>query len=500
MKIDAEELLSLLNSVGGIFWEASPDMRRFYLVSDQLNDILGENPEDWNSLDGCWSAKIHPDDAHVVIGYRDLAIAVGTHRVFTYRFVRNDGCVVWINDTVTVIDRTDGSKALRGFMQDVSLTGRLQALEELERTVLRLNSDLLHTLPEVLNEYLQGLEHLFPQMHCSIHRVDNGRLASVVAPSLPAVYVAAVTGLAIGPDEGSCGAAAASGVQVVVSDIATDPRWDKYRDLAMSHGLRACWSNPVFDQEGHVIATLAMYYQEPRSPDEEENKVMEKATALLQVILENRRKTDQVQDANQLMQQSQGLAHFGNWRWQIQPDIVSWSPVLYQIYGLDTVTFKATFGAYLELLHPDDRELAYNSIQAVLQTGKEGSFEERIIRPDGETRYLRSWAMLKKDALGRPLEMIGACLDITEGVLQRQAIEQQNTQLVDIAWAQSHKIRSPLARIMSLVELLEDECTDQALHRQLLNYLRQSATELDAEVQEISRKTSTFDPNKGSEI
>ena len=417
--------------------------------------------------------------------------------MFTYRLLRNDNRVVWINDTVTVVDRTDGSKALRGFMQDISLSGRLQALEELERTVLRLNSDLLHSLPDVLNEYLQGLERLFPQMHCSIHRVDNGRLAGAVAPSLPATYIAAVNGLMIGPNEGSCGTSAASGRQVVVSDIAVDPRWEKYRSIALSHGLRACWSNPVFDQEGHVIATLAMYYLEPRWPDEEEYKVMEKAAALLQVIMENRRKTDQVQEANLFMLQSQELAHFGNWRWQIQPDMVSWSPVLYEIYGLDSISFKATFGAYLDLLHPDDRELVYDRIQAVLKTGEEVSFEERIIRPDGELRYLRSWAKLKKDALGQPLEMIGACLDITESVLQRQAIEQQNRQLLDIAWAQSHKIRSPLTRIMGLVELLDSELADQENHRQVLDYLRFSATELDTEVRDISQKTNTIELDRG---
>lgn len=493
MKIDAEQLLALLNSIGGVFWEARPDMRRFYLVSDQLTGILGENPEVWRSEDDHWLAKIHPEDKHIIKAYHELAADGGGHRVFTYRLLQNNNRVVWINDTVTVVDRTDGSKALRGFMQDISLSGRLQALEELERMVLRLNSDLLHSLPDVLNEYLQGLERLFPQMHCSIHRVDNGRLSGVIAPSLPADYVAAVNGLVIGPNEGSCGSSAASGRQVVVSDIAIDPRWDKYRDFALSHGLHACWSNPVFDQEGHVIATLAMYYKEPRSPDEEEYKVMEKATALLQMILENRRKTDQVQEANLLMLQSQELAHFGNWRWQILPDMVSWSPVLYQIYGLDPDSFKATFGAYLDLLHPDDREPVYSRIQAVLKTGQEVSFEERIIRPDGELRYLRSWAKLKKDALGQPLEMIGACLDVTESVLQRQAIEQQNRQLLDIAWAQSHKIRSPLTRIMGLVELLDGELADQDKHRQVLDYLRFSATELDTEVRDISRKTTTIE-------
>src|SRR6202035_767783 len=75
------------------------------------------------------------------------------------------------------------------------------------------------------------------------------------APSLPAAYTEAIDGLAIGPSAGSCGTAAYSGEPVVVSDIAADPLWTGYRDLALPPGLRACWSTPIVSSEGKVLGT-----------------------------------------------------------------------------------------------------------------------------------------------------------------------------------------------------------------------------------------------------
>ncbi|RYF48591.1 MAG: GAF domain-containing protein, partial [Cytophagaceae bacterium] len=257
------------------------------------------------------------------------------------------------------------------------------------------------------------LEAQFPQMLSCIYRIKNNHLVSGISPSLHHAYIDAMEGILIGENEGSCGAAAALKQQVIVSDIATDPKWEKYKDTALAYHLQACWSNPVIDAHGEVIATVAMYYKEPRLPGEDELKVMERATALLRIILENRQKTEIIGEANLMMQQSQELAHFGNWRWDIQLDIVSWSPVLYTIYGLDPKDFKATFAGYQERLHPDDRERVYQLIGNVLKSGQDAEFEERIIRPDGEVRYLRSWAKLKTDQYGLPAEMLGACLSIT---------------------------------------------------------------------------------------
>jgi len=488
MKNIPEQLYTLLQSIEGLVWQADTGMQQFTFISGRVHHITGFLPEDWLERPGFLETRIHPEDLHVLNNYAGLINDSVKSRTFEYRMIRADGQIIWIKDNVSLLCRDDGSCLLGGIMLDNTVAERLKALERLERDVLRLNSDLTVPLQSVLINYLQGLEALFPQMQCSIHRVKNGRLVSGVSPSLPVDYMNAIIGVPIGENGGSCGAAAASGQQVIVSDIATDERWTKYRSLALSYQLMACWSNPVIDADGEVMATLAMYYQELKTPSGEELQVMEKATALLRIIMENRGKTEIISETNLLMLQSQELAHFGNWRWDVHQDIVSWSPTLYVIYGLDPEDFKATFAGYQALLHPEDRARVRQIIENVLHSKEGTEFEERIIRPNGDIRYLRSWAKLKTDAQGIPVEMIGACLDITETVIQMQAIEQQNLQLLDIAWMQSHMIRSPLTRIMALVELIKDTPESDPEKGDLLNHLLTSAYELDEQVKRINKK------------
>jgi PAS domain S-box-containing protein len=488
MKNNPEQLYTLLQSIEGIVWEADAGMQQFTFISGRVQHITGFSPDDWLGRPEFWKSRIHPDDLQVVTDYSELKNGAVESRTFKYRMIRADGQIIWIKDTVSLLRGDSGTYLLGGIMLDNTVAERLKAQERLERDVLRLNSDLSVPLQDVLLSYLQGLEALFPQQQCAIHRVKNGRLVSGVSPSLHPDFMNEIIGRDIGENEGSCGAAAATKQQVIVSDIATDDRWAKYRDLASRFQLRACWSNPVIDADGEVMATLAMYYQEPKSPSAEELQVMEKATALLRIIMENRGKTEIINETNLLMLQSQELAHFGNWRWDVQHDIVSWSPTLYIIYGLDPKDFKATFAGYQALLHPDDRNRVRQIIEKVLQSGEGTEFEERVIRPNGELRYLRSWAKLKTDAQGIPVEMIGACLDITETVIQVQAIEQQNLKLLDIAWVQSHMIRSPLTRIMALVELIKDTPDSDPEKNLLLDHLLTSTHELDEQVKRINQK------------
>ena len=121
----------------------------------------------------------------------------------------------------------------------------------------------------ILEALCHALEEVMPGSACSILLLDapNGQLRHIASPSLPASYAAAIDGVRIGPMVGSCGTSAYVKQPVVVCDIATDPLWIDYRDLAAAHGLRACWSVPIFNREsGDVLGTFAVYYQEPRPP------------------------------------------------------------------------------------------------------------------------------------------------------------------------------------------------------------------------------------------
>src|SRR5690606_38316261 len=120
-----------------------------------------------------------------------------------------------------------------------------------------------HDLRKVLTHYMRGMERLHPGMLCSMLEVSGGKVYNLTSPSLSPSFLAAIHGEPIGPNAGSCGTAAFLGERVIVTDIAKDPLWSRYRVAALAYGLKACWSQPIIDVNGRVVATFAAYYQEP---------------------------------------------------------------------------------------------------------------------------------------------------------------------------------------------------------------------------------------------
>lgn len=129
----------------------------------------------------------------------------------------------------------------------------------------------------------------------SILLLRGDRVYHGAAPSLPETYRKAIDGQRIGPAAGSCGTAAYHRTTVIVEDIATDPRWAPYRDFALAHGLRACWSTPILASDGTVLGTFALYYREPRPPDEQDRELVALATHLTAVALERSRQQELLQ-------------------------------------------------------------------------------------------------------------------------------------------------------------------------------------------------------------
>jgi GAF domain-containing protein len=147
-------------------------------------------------------------------------------------------------------------------------------------------------LSTVLEAIVQLVEGKAPGMLCSILLLgQSGRaLHTGAAPSLPLAYVQTLDGARIGPNEGSCGAAASTGEPVLVDDIATHPNWINYRHLALPHGLRACWSTPIFSPERTVLGTFAMYYATaPRSPSAQERQWVQAATDIAAIAIVHHR-------------------------------------------------------------------------------------------------------------------------------------------------------------------------------------------------------------------
>ncbi len=162
------------------------------------------------------------------------------------------------------------------------LRGQNEILRELARGA---NPD------RILAETVRKAEEIVPGMRCSVLLLsaDGAHLRHGFAPTLPDFYNEAIDGLAIGPEVGSCGAAAHKGERVIVEDVTTHPNWAPFRDLAARAGLRACWSQPIRASDGEILGTFAMYYSEPRGPEPFEEKLIESMAYLAGIAIERGR-------------------------------------------------------------------------------------------------------------------------------------------------------------------------------------------------------------------
>jgi signal transduction histidine kinase len=138
------------------------------------------------------------------------------------------------------------------------------------------------------------------QTYCSFLLVDGDgkRLRHGAAPSLPDAYNQLIDGIAIGPEVGSCGTAVFYTASVIVEDIQHDPLWAAFRDLALSYGLRACWSTPILSCDGQVLATFAMYHPFPYTPVPHDRKLLVKATYLARIAIERHQTEAALKQAN----------------------------------------------------------------------------------------------------------------------------------------------------------------------------------------------------------
>ena len=145
-------------------------------------------------------------------------------------------------------------------------------------------------LSAVLAEICLMIEGLSSGVLCSVLLLeeDEAHLRHGAGPSLPASYARILDGMAIGPARGSCGTAAFTGQQVVVTDIASHPFWADFRELALAHGLRACWSTPIISAAGKILGTFAIYNQTPRQPTAEA-PIVARASHLACLAIERKR-------------------------------------------------------------------------------------------------------------------------------------------------------------------------------------------------------------------
>jgi PAS domain S-box-containing protein len=414
-------------------------------------------PSKADMYDGNWQPIIHPED---LAKFRDnwkTTLASGKPGESEGRVRRFDGVYRWhLFRGVPLCDET--GKPVKWYISafDIEDRKRAEALLAGEKRLLEMvaRGD---SLAQILDNLCRLVEQQTPDVLASILLLDsNGKqLRHGGAPSLPKAYTEAIDGAEIGPMVGSCGTAAYLGKQVIVSDIASDPLWANFRELALTNSLAACWSTPIFSAEGEVIGTFAMYYREPRSPNPSDQDIIGQITHLAGVAIQHKLAEDALRRSESYLSEAQRLTHTGSWVWRVADyEALHLSDEWYRIYGFDPKYGMPDREQRLERIHLDDRAKYLATINRAVAASSDYDIEFRLLLPDRAVKYIQSVGHPVLDASGNLVQFVGSTTDITERKRAEEALRQAQADLAsmnrvttmsELAASLAHEIKQPIA-------------------------------------------------------
>ena len=241
-------------------------------VNSACEAILGWTPEEMMSRPFLEFVD-HRDVARTKAAFQAVLAGQDLHH-FENRYRCKDGSLCWLSwNSHTVLE----DKVAYCAATDVTHARRLRAVAEGQKQALEMSvhgdpltailGSLLHTMEDNADSGVKaGILLLDRESHT---------LRAAAGPSLPQEFLHFLDGMDVEAGNGSCGTAAATGQDHVAFDIAQDPAWTTFREEALRHGLRACWSTPLLTIVGEVFGTFSLYYDRPTHPSANERRLVE---------------------------------------------------------------------------------------------------------------------------------------------------------------------------------------------------------------------------------
>ena len=403
---------------------ASPDAicvldadSKFVLVNPAGVELTGR-PE--HELIGSSIADTYlPEERHLFRDRIEKLKAEGSFR-FERKFLQRNSEVIPVEVSLAALR----GRYYQAIIRDISQRKRREALLAGENRVLEMVAKG-DSLADILDKLCLLVEEQSSGVLASILLMDpNGKqLRHGAAPNLPKAYTEAIDGAFIGPAVGSCGTAAYHAEQVIVSDIAADPLWADFRDLALAHSLRACWSTPIFSSEGKVIGTFAMYYREPRSPTAREQETIKHITYLAGVGIQRKLAERARRESEAYLAEAQRLSHTGSWAWTpATGEIRYWSEETYRVLGFDPDAGPPRFEKFFGRLHPEDQDRVRELFGKAIAQNADFETDYRIVHSSGVIRDIHAVGHPVSDETGHLVEFVGTVIDVTESKRAEEAL------------------------------------------------------------------------------
>src|SRR6266851_3875307 len=333
--------------------------------------------------------------------------------------------------------RDDSGDIIRWYGTNIDIGERKRAealLAAEKRTLEMIASGAL--LADILENLCNTIDAQVPNLISTVMLMDTDgmHLWPVAAPRLPKGWLEVISPVTIGPCVRSCGTAAFRRQRVIASDIAADPLWVDYRDLALSYGLRAAWSQPLLSKNEQVLGTFGMYYPEHRIPSETDLRLIEGAGHIAVIAIEGERSQAALTKAFDEIAKSEAELR----------TIIDAIPQLIVAIGADGGFLNANQAVldytglkndelgserFREVFHPEDSERLRDQREAAILRGVPFEYERRVRRRDGQFR----WFLVQYNPLlnerGKVIRWYATGTDIDDRKQAEERTRQENVAL-----------------------------------------------------------------------
>ena len=428
LRSSEQSLRLIVDTIPGFVWTMT-GAGEVELVSQQMLEYFGKTVEELKE----WSGFVHPDDRGRVIEYWKSTLENGQPYDIDHRLRRADGVYRWFRGRGLPLRDAEGH-VVRWYnlLTDIDDRKRAEALLAAEKRTLEMIANGA-CLTDILESLCDTIDAQAPNIISAVMLMDaDGKhLLPIAGPRLPKGWIEAITPLKIGPCIGSCGTAASLKQRVVVSDIATNPLWVDYRDLALSYGLRAAWSQPLVSKNQQVLGTFGMYYPEPRTPSETDLRLIEGAGHIAVIAIEGERSQAALTRAFDEIAKSEAelrtiidaipqliiaIGADGNFQYANQ--------AVLEYTGLTNEEVRSE--RFYDVFHPEDSERLRDQREAAISRGVPFEYERRMRRKDGQYRWLLVQYNPLLDERGQVVRWYATGTDIDDRKQAEERTRQEN--------------------------------------------------------------------------
>ena len=446
-------------------------------LNDRSAEMMGYTLAELGSINiNTWHDYFHADDLPKV---NQLLFQHFRKELSAYecevRMRHKSGSWIWILDKGKVVEwDKEGQHPVRmtGTRMDISDRKQADLRIALQTSILEriaTGEPLLRTLDALVCATEEQIDGAF----CALFRCQNGKLHLVSAPHLPATYQATIREMPIGDCMGSWGTAAFRGEPVIVGDIEVDPLcqdplWQDYKDSALAHHLRSCWSFPVISSQGGVLAIIGVYHPYRHYPTAHELEVVTLTANIAKIAIEREEATQALDQLNQELEmrvasrtqalhrsEAQQVAHLGSWELDGATRKITWSSEIFRIFGLDPQDTEPTYEQLLQYFPPDDRARLSVLVDRALQWGEPYEADLQIIRADGSSGHIFAKAELISNEAKQITQLFGIAMDISDRKRAEQIIYQQSQREILL-----REITQRIRQSLDLSTIFETACQE----------------------------------------